>query len=113
MTGSVAAIRCGTEGYGYRHILKNHITDWETMAAPTGINWRDMAPWSISWNLYDPDKVSYDSGRQTYCYSREVYPYRNGNLTYISTPRTALGTTAQRIITAFPRSSQCPGTNVL
>lgn len=25
MTGSVAAIRCGTEGYGYRHILKTRL----------------------------------------------------------------------------------------
>ncbi|GAA4185280.1 hypothetical protein GCM10022288_07030 [Gryllotalpicola kribbensis] len=111
--GTTAALRCGTDKYGYFHILDAHMSQWASVT-PSSLNWRDVANWSMDWILSDPDKATYNTSQQTWCFSRTVYLVKN-NKTVVATmtPHVGLGKTAQRIITAFPAGSQCTGTNLV
>lgn len=110
--GSVATLRCGDMSYGYTHIKARHMTDWANLGARVGVQWRDMADWSIAWMLQDPDRAT--ASGSNYCFSRRVFVYerRTGQLKYQRDVRMFIGATGQRIQTAFP-GSQCTGTNLV
>ncbi len=115
--GSVADFRCGTDRWGYRHVLtRNHDDDWRAKAAAVeGVQWRDLADWGMAWALQDPDVVTWNSSASSYCYSRQISVYRkkDGKLVLRTYARVGLGTTARRIITVFPQAVQCKGTNLV
>jgi hypothetical protein len=108
--GGKSNLLCGTEEeFGYRHILAGHLGDWEKVALPTMTNWRDVADFSIAIVLIDPDKVTYDPKRHTFCLSRLIYLVnkRTGQTIGTKIPRVAIRQKDARVITAFPTNSQC------
>ncbi|WP_086821026.1 hypothetical protein [Allokutzneria sp. NRRL B-24872] len=66
-----AALRCGTETWGYRHILKRHLKDFEVMAFGTAQNWRDIAHLAIYHTMQTPERNTSVSGGKT-CRSRNI-----------------------------------------
>lgn len=108
-----AELRCGVaEQYGYRHLLYGHKN--EAFQAYSGIrNWRDYADWSMSWALDDPDVVTYEPVEKKWCYSRRFRFYIRGELVKVRWTNVIMGTTAKRIITAYPnKKNKCRGTVV-
>ncbi|GAA4022575.1 hypothetical protein GCM10022247_53530 [Allokutzneria multivorans] len=65
-----AALRCGTENAGYRHILKRHMKDFEVMAFGTAQNWRDIAHLAIHHTMQTPEKNTSNGGKT--CRSRNI-----------------------------------------
>ena len=114
--GTVATLRCGSHitkpEYGYRHIQGGKQATWTTVGGRVGVQWRDMADWSIAWMLYDPDQFA--AAGPNWCYSRVVYVYnkKTGAKVYERKVEMYVGKTGQRIITAFPGDG-CDGTNLL
>jgi len=112
-SGSVATLRCGTaRDYGFRHVQARHQGEWTNVGGRVGVQWRDMADWSIAWMLYDPDRVV--ASGPNFCYSRTVFVYnkKTGQRVYQTNVRLFLGKTGQRIITANP-GRQCSGINLV
>ncbi|WP_431864626.1 hypothetical protein [Microbacterium paraoxydans] len=112
-SGSVATLRCGTaRDYGFRHVQARHQGEWTNVGGRVGVQWRDMADWSIAWMLYDPDRVV--ASGPNFCYSRTVFVYnkKTGQKVYQTNVRLFLGKTGQRIITANP-GRQCSGINLV
>jgi hypothetical protein len=112
LPGGTSSLGCGSDKWGYRHIVKNHLPEWESEAAIAGENWRDHADFAIAAALNDPDKVRYRSDNDTFCYSREVYLYDNRTRKYVrsSFPNVPVAHVTKNIITAWPSSSQCRDT---
>lgn len=103
-------LACGSaDDWGYRHIKKGHLSQWEYRAEQVASNWRDVADFGMNWALKDPSYVTYRSKNHTYCYGRPIYllnkktHQRVGK--YQATVVVAHGT--QNIITAFPPSKRC------
>jgi hypothetical protein len=103
-------LRCGTgENWGYRHIVKNHLSQWQADAAIEGINWRDLADFAIAVALSDQDRVTYRQSNDTFCFSREIYlvDKRTGNVVAYRYPRVVVAAESKNIITAYPASTHC------
>jgi hypothetical protein len=102
-------LKCGSDTWGYNHIVKNHLSQWENDAAIEGKNWRDLADFAISVALTDPDTVTYRKSNDTYCFSREIYliDKRNGQVVATRYPNVTVAAASKQIITAFPASAQC------
>ncbi len=100
-------LHCGSENWGYRHILKNHRTQWEHDAIIVGRNWRDQADWAIEWVLRDPGVVTYRASNDTFCYSREVYLAKDDKVVATRRPHVVIARESKNIITAFPANSHC------
>lgn len=101
---------CGSDAYwGYRHIVKQHLSQWEYRASEASENWRDTADYGISWALKDPDRVTYRSSNDTYCFSRliNLVNDRTGQVVDRYYPNVVVAHVSKNIITAFPSSSQC------
>lgn len=77
-------------------------------------NWRNFADWLAAWTLKDPSKVSFDSYRGTYCYSRGFKFIVNKKEITMRWARVVSGRTSQRFITMFVSSTGgCGGTNIM
>ncbi|RIV37000.1 hypothetical protein D2L64_17240 [Micromonospora radicis] len=102
-------LKCGSEKWGYRHIVKNHLSQWENDARIEGSNWRDLADFAIAVALSDPDRVTYRQSNDTYCFSREIYlvDKRTGRIVAYRYPNVSIAAVSKNIITAFPASAQC------
>jgi hypothetical protein len=112
ITGGTSALLCGVkERYGYRHILGRHRIQWEADARLAETDWRSHADWTIEAVLRDPDKVSYHSFNDTYCYSREIYFHRNNVVVAVRKPRIIIAAADKKITTAYPTDEQCPDNN--
>jgi len=97
-------LTCGTESFGYRHILKRHRMDFTAKASPTNMNWRDLVHWAIHYNMVDPDKVIRQNSYTT-CRNRDLYLKNLSGGAYIpSTFRIAYNHNTLDVITAFPGS---------
>lgn len=107
-------LKCGGPKYtssptwGYRHILKNHRSDFENIAAGTAQNWRDVADVGMGGALRDPDVRGAESDGKR-CFSRKIYLYnlQTGELVRTKIVRVIFRTSDAAIITAYPSSSQC------
>lgn len=98
-----SALLCGSEGWGYRHILKDHREDWEVLAAITGSNWRTFADWAINQAMRYPSSVTYRSGNDTYLYKTQVQIRDNrGKVRSTKYIKVAIARKTKNIITAFP-----------
>lgn len=108
-------IRSSDPRYGYRHILKYHKTDFESLAVGTGQNWRDVADLVMDTIASDPDFAKPANGGQG-CYSRVMYLYntRNGQLVRTKIFRMYVQLTpkpnqpANTINTVYLASAHCP-----
>ena len=65
-------LRCGNDSFGYFHIKKGHMDQWQTLAAYTQEGWMDVADTAITAALATPDKVKPAGGNQT-CRSRTIF----------------------------------------
>jgi hypothetical protein len=61
LAGGYSDLRCGSQNWGYRHIVDRHLGQWEQKAALTRQNWREVADYGIEWALRDPDRGTYRS----------------------------------------------------
>lgn len=109
LSGGTSVLRCGTEDYGYRHILKGHRGDWEYDARIVGSNWRDHADWSIDVVLTDPDVVTYRPSRNSYCYSRLIELWDRNDRRHVRDRviKVVVRSDSTDIVTAYPATKQC------
>lgn len=107
--GGVANLRCGNANFGFKHIVKNHLGEWQTNAALTGDQWRDLVDFAVAATLIDPDQTTYRSTNDGFCYSRQIYLINNrtGKTVSILTPNIVIGLTSLNVITAIPKHQQC------
>lgn len=104
MPAGRADLQCGTSGYGYRHISREHRTQWEQKAALTRQNWREVADYGIEWAFFDPTRTVYRSSNDTWCYQRFLYLVNRstGQTVGSMTVAAVVGRTNLRVITSFP-----------
>jgi hypothetical protein len=109
MPGGSSDLLCGTERYGYYHIVNRHFTEWTQKAAKTSENWRDVADYSIAESLRNPMAVEYRPSVNTYCYSREVALVNKvrGIIVEVMHPNVVVRAQDGAIITAFPSGKPC------
>lgn len=107
--GGTSNLACGSAAWGYRHIVKNHLSQWQSDAAIARENWRDLADFSIAAALSDPDAVSYRQSNDTFCYSRLIYlvDNRTGKVIDTRKPITVVARVTKNIITAYPSKTGC------
>lgn len=118
LNGTYARLYCGlaqnegtTSAFEYRHI-KLKSTDWSNKSACINRHWHDLAAWSISHALRDPDRVTAQTNR--FCYQRKFFLVdSSGEVVSTMIAQVALGETGVRIMTAFPRNSGgCSGDEI-
>lgn len=110
--GGHVTLRCGNENYGFRHIKERHASQIQNLFPST--NWRNLADWLAGWTLKYPTKVSFDSNRGSYCYSRSFKFIVNGDEVTRRWARIISGKTSQRFITIFVSSKKpCGGVNLM
>jgi hypothetical protein len=109
LPGGSSTLNCGSENWGYRHIVDRHLSQWQAKAAVARENWRDTADYGILWAFKDPDKVTYRGSNDTYCYSRKINLVNedNGQVVGNYYPNVAIARVSKRIITAVPAGAQC------
>lgn len=109
LAAGTSELFCGNSSYGYNHIYLNHRTEWEQKASLTNQNWRDVADLSMREGLINPNAVTYDAARNTFCFSRLIYLYRTNDNAIVGTmnPRTIVAGQDGKVITAFPSSTGC------
>lgn len=95
---------CGNDRYGFRHIRKNHRTQFQTLAAIGGLQWWDLMHWAIYYNYKDPDYVRYQGDGKT-CRSRSLYLGTRSGKPYSQIFRVITGSNG--VITAYPSSKHC------
>lgn len=97
---------CGSDNWGYRHILKRHLGDWEARASLAQEGWRGTADYGISWALKDPDHVVYRKPNDTFCYSRQILlvDKRTGKVVGRYYPNVSVARVNHNMITAYPAS---------
>lgn len=109
MGSGTSNLACGSDAWGYRHIVGNHLSQWKYRASQARENWRDTADYGIEWALKDPDRVRYRSSNDTYCFSRLIYLVNKSNGKVVDTyyPNVVVARGTKNIITAYPSGSQC------
>jgi hypothetical protein len=107
MPGGDSVLYCGNDKYGFYHLVNEHGPQWQNMASsgfPSGGNWRYLADYSISATLANPERVVYDSQRDTFAVYRNIYRITEDGPVYAFTCRVVVSGTDGKIITAFPSS---------
>ena len=107
LAGGTSALVCGDSSYGYRHIKDRHLAEWERDAAVVRSNWRDHADFAIATTLSDPDRTSYRTRNDTFCFQRLIYLVDRSTGRQVGT-RTILVSVAsgfKNVITAHPTST--------
>jgi len=107
-------LKCGGPKYsdepswGYRHVLRYHIHDFEAMSVGTYQNWRDVADLAMATTLADPTvrRPAVDGKR---CFSRalKLYDLHTGRLVRTQIFRVVFRTSDAAIITVYPSSRHC------
>jgi len=104
-----ATLRCGNANGGYRHIVIRHRGEWRTNAARSEDIWLDLADFSITAALTDPDRVTYSPRNDAFCFSREIYLVNNrtGQRVGYLVPNVVVGFGTLDVVTAIPKKEQC------
>lgn len=105
-------LRCGNSNFGYFHIKANHVTNqFDTLAAQTGQNWRDVADIGIEKAISNPAVVTTRPSNDTNCFSAVIYlvNVNNGQTVGTKIVRTVAGIRSNNITTAFPSDGHCTG----
>lgn len=105
-------LRCGNANYGYWHIYERHRANWESKAAGTYQNWRDVADIGMHAALSNSAKTTYRAANDTNCYSKRIYlvNVQTGQTVADTITRVVAGTRSNNVVTAFPSSGYCTGT---
>jgi hypothetical protein len=109
LPGGDSQLYCGNEKYGFLHIADDHGQDWQNVAMsrfPGAGNWRDLADYSISATLGNPERVEYRQDNNTFTLYRDIYRITDDGLVYAFTTRVAISATDGKIITAFPQTKR-------
>lgn len=101
-------LRCGNDDYGYFHIKKRHMNDWQNLANYTNQGWTDVADLAISAALSSPEVVKQVGGDQT-CRARTIYLVDKRTGKTVKTSKVRMFTQNKNffINTAFPAVG-CP-----
>ena len=104
-------LRCGNATYGYRHILAQHATQWQTLSnLAGGLNWRYFADWAIAQSLASPYRYCQNTSANTLNYVGLIqFRKTDGTIGATYYPRIPTGKTSYNIITAFPQSVPTTG----
>lgn len=101
----VAKLECGNSSYGWRHIAAGKAQDWQNIINKynLGTDWATFAKWNIGNTVGAPASAPYNSANQTYTYQAPLQ-IRNaqGQVVRTYTVKVPVGSTTERIITAFP-----------
>jgi hypothetical protein len=101
--GGSSRLRCGSNRWGYWHIVANHQSEWEQMARSTRQNWRDVADFAISNTLGDPDPGgTYRADNDTFCFQRVVFLYFGDQLMHEQNVVVIVAADSRNIITSYP-----------
>jgi len=112
-TVSTKELKCGTSGWGYRHIENGHQTDWQNkldvvQAAGygTGYSWDDVMAVGVYAGLAYPDYVREQPANNKICVVGALGYYTDaGALIDSFNVVTSFATDSTRVITSFPTSS--------
>lgn len=98
-------LRCGNGGFGYRHILKYHFTQWATIASYAGTDWRTLLDRQMQDSFHRPYTWCDDKDKNSVNYVGWLQ-IRNSRGRVVKTyyPRYAVGKTTKNLVTAFPQS---------
>ncbi len=108
VAGARATLACGTSEWGFLHIKKGHLSQWEAKAAPLFVPWMDVAHWAITNALTFPCSTLRQGFNDTILYvGRFELRDRGGALIQRFGVRVVVSRTTQNIITAFPVSKAC------
>lgn len=103
-SGRSAYLKCGSSGWGYRHIQDRHMGDWNNIAVQIGDNWRSFADFAIEQILIAPESATYKSGNDTYAFTAPVQIRdSDGNVVSTYRPLVSVADESRNIITAYPR----------
>lgn len=104
-------LRCGNANFGYFHIFAQHKSQFEQKAALTGQNWRDVADIGMNASLSDSTVTKFRDANDTTCYSKQIYLVNLQNNQTVDTTivRTVTGNRSNNVVTAFPSSGYCTG----
>jgi len=68
------------KAFGYKHISDGHTIDFSLMAAPIGKNWRNVAQFTMTSTLDDPEILTYSPIR--YCFEKTfTFVNKDGDVT--------------------------------
>lgn len=103
-SGNSAYLKCGSPGWGYRHIKDRHMDDWDNIAVRMGDNWRSFADFAIEQILIAPESAAYKTGNDTYAFTAPVQIRdSDGNVVSTYRPIVSVANESRNIITAYPR----------
>lgn len=122
MKGDYGILYCGMvadEGsehaFGFRKIRAKHKSQFAKYAAWQGSDWANFMNWTVWHTVSQPENVTNQSPTR-FCYEKR-FVWKNPNGTLVTrTVAVILGETAQRIMSAWPRTNgnfTCKGTQVL
>lgn len=105
-------LRCGNANYGYWHIYEKHRSQFEQLAAQTYQNWRDVADIGMYASINDSTVTRLRNSNDTTCLSKRIYliNLRTGKTATSTIIRTVTGNRSNNVITTFPSSGYCTGT---
>jgi hypothetical protein len=109
LPGGDSQLYCGNDKYGFLHIANDHGQDWLNVATsrfPGAGNWRDLADYSISATLANPERVEYRQDNNTFTVYRDIYRIADDGAVYAFTCRVAISASDGKIITAFPQTAK-------
>lgn len=115
-------LKCGNDSWGYKHIKKGKESAWLTQLNKartygwdgTGMginNWDDLMALGAGIALTYPDDVRTKSSENIRCAATSVYLTEGNSILYVFNTRVGFATNNDRLLTAFPQSSNlCPKT---
>lgn len=99
------SLKCGTDGWGYKHIREEHKKDWTKVNADSVENWPfwDDLMWdATSRILKDPDfTLKKPNNKRCYTKSFKIY-YATSKKLVEFYPTVIVATDSNKIITSFP-----------
>ena len=109
MPAGTSDLLCGTEGYGFYHIEARHYPEWTQKSVKSNENWREVADYSIAEALRSPTSVTFRTGQNTFCYSRQVslIDKVRGITVDVMYPNVVVRAQDGAIITAYPSRAPC------
>jgi hypothetical protein len=107
LAAGYSTLDCGNAKWGYFHIVKNQLAQWESDASYEGVNWRDLANWAIDLALTQPNWRGYQPRNNTFCYSHQIYLVSRvtGKIAATRWPTIIVGGRTTNVITAYPTSA--------
>lgn len=101
-------LRCGTSGWGYRHMLgADQQKRWAPLAAMVGANWRDFVDFTMETTVKNPYRVSPRPSNGTINIRGIVQLKKyDGKTIYTNYPDIAADARDGRVITVIPKSTK-------